>query len=65
MFLDEFMSADAHHKTRALWLVGALHAFTHLYHVALLPLYLLSYSSQPWEGFQCIIISIVTHRKMI
>lgn len=35
------MSAEAQHKTRALWLVGALHAFTHLYHVALLPLYLL------------------------
>jgi MFS family permease len=41
MFLDEFMSADAQHKTRALWLVGTLHAFTHIYHVALLPLYLL------------------------
>jgi FSR family fosmidomycin resistance protein-like MFS transporter len=35
------MSADAQHKTRTLWLVGALHAFTHLYQVALLPLYLL------------------------
>ena len=35
------MSAEAQHKTRALWLVGALHAFTHIYHVALLPLYLL------------------------
>ena len=35
------MSADTQHKTRALWLVGALHAFTHIYHVALLPLYLL------------------------
>jgi MFS family permease len=32
---------DTAHKTRALWLVGALHAFTHIYHVALLPLYLL------------------------
>ena len=29
------------HKTRALWLVGTLHAFTHIYNVALLPLYLL------------------------
>ena len=28
------------HKTRTLWLVGILHAFTHVYHVALLPLYL-------------------------
>lgn len=35
------MSGDDQHKTRALWLVGALHAFTHAYHVALLPLYLL------------------------
>jgi FSR family fosmidomycin resistance protein-like MFS transporter len=35
------MSADTQHKTRALWLVGTLHAFTHIYHVALLPLYLL------------------------
>lgn len=35
------MSATPQQKTRALWLVGALHAFTHLYHVALLPLYLL------------------------
>lgn len=32
---------DTAHKTRALWLVGTLHAFTHIYHVALLPLYLL------------------------
>ena len=33
---------DTHegHKTRTLWLCGALHAFTHVYHVALLPLYL-------------------------
>ncbi|MCW5551470.1 MAG: MFS transporter [Verrucomicrobiae bacterium] len=35
------MSNDALHKTRTLWLVGALHAFTHLYYVALIPLYLL------------------------
>jgi FSR family fosmidomycin resistance protein-like MFS transporter len=35
------MSADRNHKTRTLWLVGALHAFTHVYHVALIPLYLL------------------------
>ena len=35
------MSADAQHKTRTLWLLGALHAFTHIYNVALLPLYLL------------------------
>jgi MFS family permease len=29
------------HSTRTLWLCGILHAFTHIYHVALLPLYLL------------------------
>lgn len=28
------------HPTRTLWLLGILHAFTHLYHVALVPLYL-------------------------
>lgn len=28
------------HRTRTLWLTGMLHAFTHLYGVALLPLYL-------------------------
>lgn len=35
------MSTKASHKTRTLWLVGVLHAFTHVYHVALMPLYLL------------------------
>src|ERR1051326_721051 len=30
-----------HHQIRTLWLCGALHAFTHIYHVALMPLYLL------------------------
>src|SRR5436190_13286068 len=29
------------HQVRTLWLCGALHTFTHLYQVALLPLYLL------------------------
>jgi MFS family permease len=29
------------HRTRTLWAVGILHAFTHLYAVALMPLYLL------------------------
>lgn len=28
------------HRIRTLWLLGILHAFTHVYHVALLPLYL-------------------------
>ena len=35
------MTADHSHKTRTLWLTGVLHAFTHLYQVALMPLYLL------------------------
>jgi MFS family permease len=35
------MTADQKQKTRTLWLAGILHAFTHIYHVALLPLYLL------------------------
>src|SRR6266850_2971709 len=34
------MSHDRSDKNRTLWLVGGLHAFTHLYQVALLPLYL-------------------------
>lgn len=32
---------DQAHKTRTLWLATALHAFTHIYQVALIPLYLL------------------------
>ncbi|HVK57712.1 MAG TPA: MFS transporter [Candidatus Kapabacteria bacterium] len=35
------MSAQHQHRVRTLWLSGVLHAFTHLYQVALLPLYLL------------------------
>jgi MFS family permease len=35
------MTTDAQHKTRTLWLTGVLHAFTHLYQVVLMPLYLL------------------------
>ena len=34
------MSHDANHKARTLTLVSVLHAFTHLYQVALMPLYL-------------------------
>jgi MFS family permease len=34
------MHNDKQHRTRTLWLIGVLHAFTHLYGVALLPLYL-------------------------
>lgn len=36
--MDTYTQAE--HKTRTLWFVGALHAFTHVYHVALMPLYL-------------------------
>jgi len=32
---------SSNHKVRTLWLCCALHAFTHIYHVALMPLYLL------------------------
>jgi MFS transporter, FSR family, fosmidomycin resistance protein len=35
------MSDDQGHKTRMLWLTGLLHAFTHVYQVVLMPLYLL------------------------
>jgi len=34
------MNTGEEHKVRTLWLCGALHAFTHIYHVALMPLYL-------------------------
>ncbi len=34
------MPGEKSHRTRTLWLTGTLHAFTHLYQVALLPLYL-------------------------
>ena len=35
------MTSTSEHKTKMLWLAGLLHAFTHIYHVALMPLYLL------------------------
>jgi MFS transporter, FSR family, fosmidomycin resistance protein len=35
------MDAQERHRTRTLWLTGVLHAFTHMYQVALMPLYLL------------------------
>jgi MFS family permease len=35
------MSAHTDHKARTLWLSGVLHGFTHLYQIALAPLYLL------------------------
>ena len=34
------MTSHEQHRTRTLWLTGVLHAFTHVYNVALLPLYL-------------------------
>ena len=34
-------AAKQKHRVRTLWLCGTLHAFTHIYHVALMPLYLL------------------------
>ncbi|MDB6032399.1 MAG: Major facilitator superfamily 1 [Verrucomicrobiales bacterium] len=34
------MTVSHSHKIRTLWLAGILHAFTHIYHVALMPLYL-------------------------
>src|SRR5688500_16284078 len=33
--------SDSLHRNRTLWLCTALHGFTHLYQVALIPLYLL------------------------
>ena len=35
------VDATQNHSVRTLWLCGTLHAFTHIYHVALMPLYLL------------------------
>lgn len=35
------MTGEDNHRTRTLWLCGILHACTHIYHVALMPLYLL------------------------
>src|SRR5437588_8945565 len=35
------MNPAPNHKVRTLWLCGALHGFTHVYHVALAPLFLL------------------------
>ena len=35
------MNAHERHRTRTLWLTGVMHAFTHVYQVALMPLYLL------------------------
>src|ERR1043166_361492 len=35
------MNSHEQHRIRTLWVSGVLHAFTHLYQVALMPLYLL------------------------
>lgn len=45
------MQAKPNHTVRTLWLTGVLHAFTHLYQVALMPLYLLI---QKDFGFQSV-----------
>jgi MFS transporter, FSR family, fosmidomycin resistance protein len=44
------MAADTRHTTRTLCLTGMLHGFTHLYGVALLPLYLLIQRDLHLEG---------------
>lgn len=44
------MSTRGQHKSRSLLLVGALHAYTHVYHVALMPLYLLIQRDFKFEG---------------
>ena len=44
------MNPDQNHKTRTLWLTGILHAFTHLYQVALLPLYLMMQKDLNLQG---------------
>src|SRR5581483_11461558 len=43
LFLDgnRMSSPDQNHKVRTLWLSGVLHGFTHMYQMALVPLYLL------------------------
>src|SRR5438105_4810744 len=44
------MTSDRHHTVRTLWLTGMLHGFTHLYGVALLPLYLLIQRDLRFDG---------------
>ncbi len=41
---------DRRHQARTLWLTGMLHAFTHLYQVALMPLYLLIQQDLKLQG---------------
>lgn len=41
MFANDSLMDNVAYKTRTLWLTTALHAFTHIYQVALIPLYLL------------------------
>jgi len=45
-------NAHAQHQTRTLWLCGVLHVFTHLYQVALLPLYLLIQTDLGLKGVE-------------
>lgn len=35
------MTSEQSHRTRTLWFVGILHAFTHVYQIAIVPLYLM------------------------
>jgi MFS family permease len=46
------MSAPRDHRVRTLWLAGALHGFTHLYQIALVPLYLLIQRDFKLEGVE-------------
>jgi MFS family permease len=46
------MSAHKDHKVRTLWLAGVLHGFTHLYQIALVPLYLLIQRSLKLSGVE-------------
>src|SRR4051794_5766229 len=46
------MSAENSHKVRTLWLSGVLHGFTHLYQMALIPLYLLIQKDLKLEGVE-------------
>jgi MFS family permease len=46
------MSAHKSHTIRTLWLAGVLHGFTHLYQIALVPLYLLIQRGLKLEGVE-------------
>lgn len=53
MLVDERIKMSRHaHPARTLWLCGVLHTFTHLYQVALLPLYLLIQKDLDLDGVE-------------